>query len=178
MTCTEENIKILSSYVHPIDSNSVPYNFSSTLSPMLHNAARALGLPARSPQSYVSLFGLSSSAPSMSTSRYPSSPSAPSNGTLPLEDKYTGHILVSGYSVSFVLPKEFPPRGKLAGTFGEHQDSASAPTPYKNRRPSIGGEKNVLQFMAAVELMVPFVSRPPRAPYLVRGFHSSRLPRF
>jgi hypothetical protein len=38
----EESVKILSSQVHPLDHNSVPYDFSSDLCPLLHHAARAL----------------------------------------------------------------------------------------------------------------------------------------
>ncbi|KAI0950172.1 hypothetical protein AcV7_008720 [Taiwanofungus camphoratus] len=127
----EENLKILDSQVHPLDSNSVPYNFSSTTCPLLHKAARALNLPARSSTSYVSL------ADSISSS----SASIP-----PLEDKYTGHILVSGYHVSYVLPKEFP-RKESDG---------------RSRRGS-----SMMHFMAAVDIWVPFLSRPPHAPFLL-----------
>ena len=156
----EENIKILTSQVHPIDNNGVPYNFSSTISPMLHNAARALALPARSSQSYLSLFGFSPpQGASMSSSRY--SPNSSSSSMPALDDKYTGHILVSGYNVSFVLPREFPARSRLGNTLNDNEA-----TPSYRRRASLSGG-NVLQFMAAVEMMVPFVSRPPRAPYLV-----------
>jgi hypothetical protein len=166
-TFSEENVKILASQVHPIDSNSVPYNFSSTNSPMLHNTARALMLPARSSQSYLSLFGPSApSSPSMSGSRY--SPSSLSNHMPQLDEKYTGHILVSGYYVSFVLPKEFPPRSSSI-----LNDIESTPS-NRRRRPSIS-EKSVLQFMAAIEMMVPLLSRPPRAPYLVRHLSSFAL---
>ncbi len=54
---TEENIKVLKSQVHPLDHNSAPYNFSSTVSPLLHSAARALNLPARSPHTFWSRRG-------------------------------------------------------------------------------------------------------------------------
>lgn len=122
-------MKILDSQVHPLDSSSAPYNFSSTTSPLLHKAAGALNLPARSSQSYVSsdIYGSSTSVP-------------------PLDDKYTGHILVSGYHVSYVLPKEFPrkeiDRSIRRGTVSMH-------------------------FMAGIDMWVPFTSRPPYAPFLV-----------
>jgi len=125
----EENLKILDSHVHPLDHNSVPYNFSSTTSPLLHRAARALNLPARSATSYVS--------PEDSSS---------STNLPPLDDKYTGHILVSGYHVSYVLPKEFPRR--------EHDS--------RTRRGS-----TTMLFMAAIDIWVPFLSQPPFAPFLV-----------
>ena len=80
--------------VHPLDANSTPYNFSTTTSPLLHKAARALNLPARSPQSYVS----------------PASSSSSSQSPPRLDDRYTGQILVSNYHVSYILPKEFPRR--------------------------------------------------------------------
>ncbi len=93
-TLAEENLKVLDQQVHPLDVNSTPYNFSSTISPLLHKAAHALNLPTRSPHPYVS--SSSSSSSSESPQR--------------LDDKYTGQILVSSYHVSYILPKEFPRR--------------------------------------------------------------------
>ncbi|KAI0647363.1 hypothetical protein C8Q79DRAFT_908570 [Trametes meyenii] len=90
----EGNLKILTSEVHPLDANSAPYNFSSSASPLLHKAARALNLPARSTQVY----GTNSAGAT-------SSESPPS-----LDEKYTGLIAVSSYHVSYILPKEFPRR--------------------------------------------------------------------
>lgn len=169
---TEENVKILASQVHPIDNNSVPYNFSSTTSPLLHSAARALNLPARSSKSYLLLFGLPTSSSysysSSSTNTGRSTASQP-NGihghkhTQTLDDKYTGHILVSGYNVSYVLPKEFPPR------FKDDISNNGATTGSFRRRPSIS-DKGYMHFMAAIELWVPYLSKPPRAPYLVGPF--------
>ncbi|KAI0723934.1 hypothetical protein C8T65DRAFT_825063 [Cerioporus squamosus] len=90
----EENLKVLDQEVHPLDVNSTPYNFSSTTSPLLHKAAHALNLPARSPHPYVS----------------PASSSSSSESSSRLDDKYTGQILVSSYHVSYIVPKEFPRR--------------------------------------------------------------------
>jgi hypothetical protein len=167
ITIEEGNLKMLGSEVHPTDSNSVPYNFSSTTSPLLNNTARALNLPARSQKSYLSVFGLPSSSASVmsSTSRASSSTSTSHTAIPPLDDKYTGHILVSGYNISYVLPKEFPPR------FGE--DSAIRVSTFsaaKMRRGSVG-ERNNMHFMAGLDLWVPYVCRPPKAPYLVRRFY-------
>lgn len=163
----------MTSQVHPIDNNSVPYNFSSTVSPLLHKAARALNLPARSSQTYQSLFGLSyTSASSISSSsRYHASKSngstsQSSESVPPLDEKYTGHILVSGYNISFVLPKEFPPRAPV-----DLEEEYPKTSSVRARRPSIG-EKNVVQFMAAIDLWLPFVAQPPRSPYLVCIFLS------
>lgn len=159
---TEENVKILASQVHPIDNNSVPYNFSSTTSPLLHNAARALNLPARSSKSYLQLFGLpsysSSTGASHSTASQPNGIHAHKH-TQTLDDKYTGHILVSGYNVSYVLPKEFPPRFK--------DDAPSNTGTGSFRRRSSISDKGNMHFVAAIELWVPYLSKPPRAPYLV-----------
>ncbi|KAG1754338.1 hypothetical protein EDB19DRAFT_1823678 [Suillus lakei] len=159
----EGNLKMLGSEVHPTDSNSAPYNFSSTTSPLLNNTARALNLPARSQKSYLSVFGLpTSSASAMSpASRASSSTSTSHTAIPPLDDKYTGHILVSGYNISYVLPKEFPPR------FGE--DSAIRVSTFsaaKMRRGSVG-ERNNMHFMAGLDLWVPYVCRPPKAPFLI-----------
>ena len=156
----EENVKITSSQVHPIDRDSVPYNFSSTSCPLLHSAARALNLPARSSKSYLTLFS-SLPTPTGPSAASSSRMSSPSNGinTKALDDKYTGHILVSGYNVSYVLPREFPPR---------FRDEFGSSTSALKRRASIS-EKNNMYFMAAVELWVPYLCKPPRAPYLVRN---------
>lgn len=159
----EGNLKMLGSEVHPTDSNSAPYNFSSTTSPLLNNTARALNLPARSHKSYLSVFGLPNSSASVMSpaSRASSSTSTSHTAIPPLDDKYTGHILVSGYNISYVLPKEFPPR------FGE--DSAIRVSTFsaaKMRRGSVG-ERNNMHFMAGLDLWVPYVCRPPKAPFLI-----------
>ncbi|KAF5373717.1 hypothetical protein D9758_000879 [Tetrapyrgos nigripes] len=155
----EENIKITTAHVHPLDSNSVPYNFSSTDSPLLHSAARALNLPARSHQTFHSAFGLS--PPPTSASVTESVYTSKTNGSAkqefvpPVDERYTGHIVVSGYHIAFVLPKVFPPR--------HTHDGAGS---YSRRRSSIG-ERNSAQFMAAIDMWVTYLCRPPRSPYLL-----------
>lgn len=126
----EENLKIMDSQVHPLDANSAPYSFSSANSPLLHKAARVLNLPARSAQTYVPM-----SASTTSSDNLP-----------PLDERYTGQILVSSYHVSYILPKEFPRRE----------------TDTRSKRPS-----SAAQFMAAIDLWVPFLTQPPHAPFLV-----------
>ncbi|KAI0086434.1 hypothetical protein BDY19DRAFT_908395 [Irpex rosettiformis] len=130
----EENLKILDSQVHPLDNNSAPFNFATTTNPLLRKAGRALNLPARSKDSYMSLFG--SAASSSSTAA-------------PLEDRYTGHILVTGYHVSYVLPKELPSRAVVSGSIGRRATSPE------------------IHFMAAIDMWVPFLTRPPHSPYLL-----------
>ncbi|KAJ3876574.1 hypothetical protein F5051DRAFT_355274 [Lentinula edodes] len=130
----EENVKILSSQVHPLDSNFVPYNFDSTVSPLLHRAARALKLPERSKQTFQSTFNLASA-----------------ESSTVVDATFTGHILVSNYYISYVLPKHFP------------LEAGSA----VSRRRSPISERNQVHFMAAIDMVVPYVSRPPRAPYLL-----------
>ncbi|KAF8892442.1 hypothetical protein BD779DRAFT_1509107 [Infundibulicybe gibba] len=159
----EENVKILTSQVHPTDNQSVPYNFSSASSPLLHNAARALNLPTRSSKTYHSALGISSSTMS---STQPSTRSSRSNGfpasgheeIFPIDEQYTGHILVSGYHISYILPKYFPSL--------QPDDTAQGGSSLKNRRSSIG-DKNMVHFMAAIDMLVPFISRPPRSPFLL-----------
>ncbi|SJL00910.1 uncharacterized protein ARMOST_04224 [Armillaria ostoyae] len=155
----EENIKISLSQVHPLDNNSVPYHFSSAVSPLLNNAARALNLPARSPESFNEAFNLSPSLVQASTSTASTRPSKAnaSSSDVPgvVDERYTGKILVSGYNISYVLPKVFP-------QYSEPHSRIS----FGRRRGSVG-DRNHVQFMAAIELMVPYVSRPPRAPYLL-----------
>ena len=163
---SEENVKILESEVHPLDHSSVPYNFSSAASPLLHNAARALNLPARSHHSYLTLFDHRSNI----SSRFIASPSTSSDTDVPpLEEKYTGHILVSGYQVSFVLPSELPPQSK-GSRLDNGGDYTPLPAKLRGRRSSVS-EKNVLLFMAGISMMVPYLTHPQRAPWLV-GFCS------
>jgi len=160
---TEENLKLLSAQVQPLDIHSAPYNFSSTSFPLLNNAARALHLPALSQKSYLSVFGVPTPASStMHTSRTSSTSSSPAHNTPPLDEKYTGHIIVSGYNISYILPKEFPPR--FNGSDSAWRVSTfSGP---QTRRPSVS-ERNNMHFMAAIELWIPYASRPPKAPFLV-----------
>ncbi|KAH7889518.1 hypothetical protein F5I97DRAFT_1994999 [Phlebopus sp. FC_14] len=160
----EENLKLLSAQVHPMDNNSVPYNFSSTTFPMLNNAARTLNLPARSQKSYLSVFGLPTSSASLLRSSRASSSAASSgvNDSSALDERYTGHIIVSGYNIAYILPKDFPPR------FGV-DDSAMRVSTFsaaQMRRGSVS-ERNNMHFMAAIDLLVPLISHPPRAPYLI-----------
>ncbi|KAF8205761.1 hypothetical protein K438DRAFT_1964180 [Mycena galopus ATCC 62051] len=160
----EESVKILSSQVHPLDNNSVPYDFSSDLCPLLHHAARALNLPSRSSEAYHAAFGLS--PPATSASVAGSVRSTKSNGssasnraaTPPVDTKYTGHILISNYHISYVLPKVFPTR---------YQDSEAYSRSSGSLRHSSIIERNTVQFMAAIDMFVPYASRPPRSPYLV-----------
>ncbi|KAF9469218.1 hypothetical protein BDZ94DRAFT_1317152 [Collybia nuda] len=165
----EENVKILTSQVHPIDSDSVPYNFSSTVSPLLHNAARALNLPARSMDAFDSVFDISpvSTTPVAGSSRIskPMSGSATSENIPPIDVQYTGHILVSGYHISYVLPKNFPSRHKVDG-LTDNEGEGFTRSSSRGRRTSVG-ERNAAQFMAAIDMWVPYVSRPPRSPYLL-----------
>ncbi|TFK42450.1 hypothetical protein BDQ12DRAFT_597199 [Crucibulum laeve] len=163
----EENVKILTSQVHPLDNHSVPYNFSSTVSPLLNNAARALNLPARSSESFYSAFNLPQSPGSASivSSSSRSSKDSATENIPPVDNQFTGHILVSGYSISYVLPKVFPSRHH-AGSPSDNETETLSRSSYRSRRASIG-EKNTVQFMAAVDMWVPYVSRPPRSPYLL-----------
>ncbi|KAJ7632970.1 hypothetical protein FB45DRAFT_914031 [Roridomyces roridus] len=157
----EEHVKILHSQIHPLDNNSVPYDFSSDLCPLLHHAARALNLSSRSSESYNAAFGLS--PPTTTASIAGSIKSTKSSGstksaTPPVDTKYTGHILVSGYNISYVLPKEFPGRVLDSDVYSRSSSSM--------RRSSVV-DRNSVHFMAALDLWVPYASRPPRLPYLL-----------
>jgi len=180
LTCltdrVEENVKVLKSQVHPLDHNSVPYNFSSTLSPFLQSASRALNLPPRSAQTFDSASQTARTnghTTSIRASRSESNDHAP-----PVDSRYTGQILVSGYNVAFVVPKELLPRpefdeesyiktpSKDAHSRYKSEDDAHARTPSVKRRISMG-EKNQAQFIAAIDMWVPCLSKPPRSPFLV-----------
>lgn len=150
--CSEENVKILLSKVHPLNASSAPYNFSTTLDPLLHQASRVLNLPGRLQQSYMSLFDpISPTSPSSYSSN-----SSSSSNSAPLDEKYTGLILVSGYNVSFLLPKELPTR---------MSDMTTPTRSSSGRRMSSSAH---VQFVAVIDVWVPFLSKPPLSPYLVR----------
>ncbi|KAG8217685.1 hypothetical protein J3R82DRAFT_5838 [Butyriboletus roseoflavus] len=158
----EENLKLLSAQVHPLDIHSAPYNFSSTTFPLLNNAARALHLPSLSQKSYLAVFGVPTPAsPTVHSSRTSSS-TIPSPNTPPLDEKYTGHIIVSGYNISYILPREFPPRFNA----GDSALRVSTFSATQMRRPSVS-ERNNMHFMAAIELWIPYASRPSKAPFLI-----------
>lgn len=145
----------MTSHVHPLDSNSVPYHFDPNAAPLLHRAARSLCLSSRSNITFNDAFAIDPGA-SVHHSRASSS-SATSNGDNGLVDeKYSGSIVVSGYSVSFVVPKYIPepaePSSKIS--FGQSRRMSLSDRPHAH-------------FMAAIEMLVPYVSRPPRSPYLV-----------
>ena len=157
----EENVKILTSQVHPLDSNSVPYNFSSSTSPLLHDAARALNLPPRLPTTFDATYHLSPSPILTSIASTNCSTESGSVAIPPVDPYFTGQILVSGYNIAYVLPKYFPSR-----EIGQHESEFSHSL-HNKRRPSVG-DRNYAHFMAAVDMWVPFVTRPPRFPYHVR----------
>lgn len=156
--CPEENIRILSSQVHPLDANSVPYNFSSTSSPLLHKGARALMLPARSQTTYQAAHGLEYSVASSSRSRSDNSGA----DVPPVDERYTGNIIVTAYHISYVVPKSLPSKSPDRSD----EDALSRHSSYKSRRASIG-EKNTINFMAVIDMWVPYLGRPPRSPYLL-----------
>jgi hypothetical protein len=77
----------------------------------------------------------------------------------PLDPTLTGHISVVDYQVSYVLPKEFPP----------HILIGERPAPSHSRVASL--DRYSLFFLAAIDVVLPFQSVPPFAPYVV--CHSS-----
>ncbi|KAJ7286252.1 hypothetical protein C8J57DRAFT_1664164 [Mycena rebaudengoi] len=155
----EESVKILSSQVHPLDNNS-------TLKPLC-------AVPSRSSESYDAAFGLSppTTSASVSGSVRSNGSSSSRNAThRPSTANTTGHILVSGYHISYVLPKAFPAR---------YQDSDAYSRPSGSLRRSSMVERNSVQFMAAIDMWVPYASRPPRSPFLLsiptpRCLHNKR----
>ncbi|KLO19143.1 hypothetical protein SCHPADRAFT_992919 [Schizopora paradoxa] len=147
----EEGVKLKDHQVHPLDAESAPYDFSLKENPMLNKAARALNLPGRSTRSYLSLF----EGRGQQISNHSSKSVVPE-----LEQRYSGYIIVSGYNICFVLPKEFPPTSRPGS------DGNAASLSRSGRRSSILGRAS-LQYMVALDLWVPFSSKPPKAPYMV-----------
>ena len=124
----------------------VPYSFDESIYPLLNKAARALNLPTRSEQSYLALFMSNMSIPSNND------PSAA------LDDRYTGTILVNDYNVCFVTPREIPR--------DQSPILRTTSTSSHKRRPSMV-DRRTLNFMAAIEMWVPYTCTPPNAPYVL-----------
>lgn len=150
--CAEEETRLINHQVLPIDADSAPYDFNLADNPVLRSAARALNLPARSSQSYLSLFPNASSSKGCPTGSIVSE----------MERKYFGHFVVSGYNVCFVLPTEFPPlfsrQSSSTDSDGGQLSSRNAHSSFKSRRSSALMRPS-LQFVAALELRVPFLSK-------------------
>ena len=117
-------------------------------------------MPARSSENFNSAFGTAKS----NSSRSKSNNKSDTNGdaALPIDIQYTGHILVSGYNISFVLPKVFLSPLRDGGLSDNEEESFS-----RAPRRSSAGERSQAHFMAAIDLWVPFLCMPPRSPYLV-----------
>ena len=145
----EENVKILKFKIHPLNQELVPYSFDESIYPLLNKAARALNLPTRSEQSYLSLFTSSMSVVSNTD------PSAA------LDDRYTGTILVNDYNVCFVTPREIPsiPRDQ-SSILRTHSTSL-----HKRRASMV--DRRTLNFMAAIEMWVPYTCTPPNGPFVL-----------
>ena len=78
-----------------------------------------------------------------------------------LDDRYTGTILVNDYNVCFVTPREIPvlPRDQSSIL---RTSSASL-----HRRRASVVDRRTLNFMAAIEMWVPYTCAPPNAPYVL-----------
>ena len=78
-----------------------------------------------------------------------------------LDDRYTGTILVNDYNVCFVTPREIPSLPRDQSSILRTQSTSS-----HRRRPSMV-DRRTLNFMAAVEMWVPYTCTPPNAPYVL-----------
>ena len=99
---------------------------------------------------------------------------ASSNVSPQNDERYTGYILISGYNVTLVLPKEFPPKSQLPGSGvdsdaddGYIKDVHSPWMTRSARRSSSFFHKNHFHLMAGIELFIPYVLTPPKGPFLV-----------
>jgi hypothetical protein len=78
-----------------------------------------------------------------------------------LDDRYTGTILVNDYNVCFVTPREIPviPR--------DQSSILRTPSTSSHRRRASVVDRRTLNFMAAIEMWVPYTCCPPNAPYVL-----------
>ena len=181
----ENKVRITQSKVHPLDERSVPYHFSATEQPLLQKTAIALQLGPKSSRSYHTLFPHLSPPldPTVSTGSRRTRESHSSNPAPPQNDeRYTGYILVSGYNITLILPKEFPPKPQTvaigAESDGDENFVKDAQSPWLSRsakRTSSFFHKNYLHMMAGIELFIPYVLTPPKGPFLVRLFFDQQV---
>lgn len=157
----EENVRIITSKVHPLDPNSAPYAFSTTNAPLLHRTARALNLPPRLAKSYYPIVGVPAPPPSPGESS-----SYRKNASQPLGVSLTGEINVSKFHVCFILPKVFPSR------LGDHDNIGYMNGHGSQSRRNSMVDRSLMLFMAGVELFIPFQSKPPKSPFAVSTCHS------
>nr|GAT43333.1 predicted protein [Mycena chlorophos] len=152
----EENIKIVDWQVHPLDKDSAPYAFSPDTSPLLHHAARSLGLNKPLEQTFHNAFELSPPHGSTSLGSMMNgvgSTRKTKTPPTPVDQKYAGKIMISLYNVAYLVPTVFP---RLADS--DHSSRMS-------RRASM--PERLAHFMAAIVLWVPFIGKPPRSPYML-----------
>ncbi|KZT39277.1 hypothetical protein SISSUDRAFT_1061335 [Sistotremastrum suecicum HHB10207 ss-3] len=131
----EEHLKVANALVHPLNpATSQPYHFTS---PLLLSACRALNLPSRLPQSYLSEF----------SSRDPDEE---------ISEDLTGSLSVIDGAVVYVLPSELPRHLYF-----------DAPHSTKSNRKGAGNliEKPIVHFVAALDLVLPLQAGPKFAPY-------------
>ncbi|KAG2344300.1 hypothetical protein BDR05DRAFT_203844 [Suillus weaverae] len=147
------NLKMLRSEVHPTDSNSAPQPLqhctrsqsTSSLSKILSLCFWSTNVQRLCHESRLSciLFYIDISH------------CIPASG----RRVYSSHPC-QRVQHSYVLPKQFPPRLGVDSAIRVSTFSAA-----KMRRGSVG-ERNNIHFMAGLDLWVPYVCRPPKAPFL------------
>ncbi|KAH8826874.1 hypothetical protein DL96DRAFT_1464868 [Flagelloscypha sp. PMI_526] len=155
----EEKIRQLRWEIHPLDQNGVPYAFSSQSQPLIQRAAKELKLPSASSLSFYAACGIQAPGSTYAPSSFSGSKTYSSQIAGPVDEKYTGAIIVADYCIAYVAPGSFPQRK-------HDSDSSSPPSRTKRRRSSIG-ERNTAQFLIALSFDLPFMSKPPRYPYLL-----------
>lgn len=135
--------------VHPIDSgNLLPYSFSSAVSSLLQNAARALNLHCElSGKAFYSTFRSSSNTASNQSSKHDMHAEGSPPSTIithPLQQ--VQHLIC--------LYQKLPSCGSDTGIEDFSQ------VLFKTRPPSPGGRSSA-HFVPAIDLWVTYISRPP-----------------
>lgn len=149
----EHNSRLLSSEVHPLDDRFRPYYFSPDNHPLIEKAVNSLQLPPALPKLYSSLFNVNDP----DTSRR-------HRGVDPA--RYSAQVLVSAYTVTLVLPKEFPPP-KQSSVLDSEDDESSSRHSRSARKHTSAFSRNHLHYVVATELSIPFLTTPPRGPFLI-----------
>ena len=132
--------------VHPIDGNSVPYSFSSTVSSLLQNTARALNLHELSGKAFYSAFHSSSNAASNQSSKHDTYAEGSPSSTIITHPRQQVQHLICLYQ-------------KLASYGSDIGMEDFSQVLFKTRPPSPGGRS--AHFVSAIDSWFTYISRPP-----------------
>ncbi|KAG8907182.1 hypothetical protein FRB99_005154 [Tulasnella sp. 403] len=176
----ESNIVLRRHAVHPLNDQQVPYAFPPNASPLLHRAARTLGLKPVLEEYYPDALA---NARSLNAPTTPSRSTTSRNGDRDHTPAIIGDILVRNFAFTFMTPKytiassndTSLPNGDADGSITEARSPFHRQGPFvSSSNSSYGGSgdgysqpKKDCFYLIAMEIWVPFAGMPPDSPYML-----------